>query len=80
MVDAFAKRLRGALLRPGDDGYDEARKVWNAMTDRRPGVIVQCAGTADVMAAVTLARDHGDERLRWRSQGDTAPGHFGVRS
>jgi FAD/FMN-containing dehydrogenase len=58
-VDQFAKRLRGALLRPGDGGYDEARKVWNGMTDRRPGVIVQCAGAADVMAAVTLARDHG---------------------
>ena len=58
-VDEFAKRLRGALLRPGDTGYDEARTVWNGMTDRRPGVIVQCAGAADVMAAVNLARDHG---------------------
>jgi FAD binding domain/Berberine and berberine like len=58
-VDEFAKRLRGALLRPGDDGYDEARKVRNGLTDRRPGVIVQCAGAADVMAAVNVARDHG---------------------
>jgi hypothetical protein len=58
-VDAFAKRLRGGLLRPGDAGYDEARTVWNGTTDRRPGVIVQCAGAADVVAAVNLARDHG---------------------
>src|SRR5215471_5039379 len=58
-VDEFAKQLRGALLRPGDGGYDEARKVWNGMTDRRPGIIVQCAGAADVMAAVNLAREHG---------------------
>ena len=58
-VDDFAKQLRGGLLRPGDGGYDEARKVWNGMTDRRPGIIVQCAGAADVMAAVNLAREHG---------------------
>jgi FAD/FMN-containing dehydrogenase len=58
-VDALATRLRGALLRPGDAGYDAARTVWNGMTDRRPGLIVQCAGAADVIAAVGVARVHG---------------------
>ena len=50
--------LRGALLRPGDDGYDEARTVWNAMVDREPAAIARCTGTADVVAAVAVAREH----------------------
>ena len=43
-VEAFRAGLRGQLLRPGDDGYDEARKVWNGMFDRRPALIARCAG------------------------------------
>jgi FAD/FMN-containing dehydrogenase len=58
-VQHFADRLRGRLLRPGDGGYDEARKVWNGMIDRHPALIARCAGAADVMMAVHLARDHG---------------------
>jgi FAD/FMN-containing dehydrogenase len=58
-VYALGARLRGPLLRPGDDGYDAARTVWNAMIDRRPSIIACCAGTADVIAAVTFAREHG---------------------
>src|SRR5438046_3732000 len=54
----FAAGLRGPLLRPGDGGYDEARKVWNGMIDRRPALIARCAGAADVMAAVRFARTH----------------------
>jgi FAD/FMN-containing dehydrogenase len=57
-VEKFKSSLRGELLRPGDDGYDEARTIWNAMIDRRPALIVRCAGTADVIAAVNLARKH----------------------
>ncbi len=49
--------IRGAVFRPGDDGYDEARAVWNGMIDRHPGLIVRCAGTADVIACVNLARE-----------------------
>src|SRR5579885_3384329 len=52
----FADRLRGPLLKPGDRGYDEARIVWNGMIDRRPALIVRCAGPADVIAAVNFAR------------------------
>jgi FAD/FMN-containing dehydrogenase len=57
-VDALKASLRGELLRAGDDGYDEARKVWNGMIDKRPGLIARCAGVADVISAVDFARTH----------------------
>ncbi len=50
-------RLDGALLLPGEPGYDDARTVWNAMVDRRPRVIVHCASVGDVVAAVRAARE-----------------------
>jgi FAD/FMN-containing dehydrogenase len=50
--------LRGELLCPDDDHYESARKIHNGMIDRRPALIVRCAGVADVMTAVTFARDH----------------------
>ena len=49
--------FRGRLLAPQDDGYDQARVVQNGLVDRRPGLIVQCSGTADVIDAVNLARE-----------------------
>jgi len=48
----------GSLLTPDDPGYEDARKVFNAMIDRRPAVIARCSGVADVMAALALAREH----------------------
>jgi FAD/FMN-containing dehydrogenase len=57
-VQNFADSLRGPLLQPGEGGYDEARKVWNGMIDRRPALIARCAGVADVIAAVRFARTH----------------------
>lgn len=57
-VHAFKTSLRGALLCPGDDGYDAARTVYNAMIDRRPALIARCAGAADVIAGVQFARAH----------------------
>ena len=48
--------LRGEVLQSQDVGYDDARKIWNAMIDRYPGLIIRCNGVSDVMAAVNLAR------------------------
>src|SRR5438093_3162614 len=56
-VQAFAAGVRGAVLRPGDDGYDEARAIWNGLIDRQPALIVQCTGAADVVDAVHFARE-----------------------
>src|SRR3954469_3097654 len=56
-IGAFAARVRGPVLRPGDPGYDEARAIWNGLIDRRPALIVQCTGSADVVDAVNFARD-----------------------
>jgi FAD/FMN-containing dehydrogenase len=58
VLTTFRAAFRGQVLTPTDAGYDEQRKIWNGMIDRRPGLIVRCTGTADVVAAVKLARDH----------------------
>src|ERR1700739_1817776 len=73
-VQNFAAGLRGPLLRPGDNGYDEARKVWNGMIDRRPALIARCAGVADVIAAVRFVRDH-EVLVSVRGGGHNAPGN-----
>ncbi len=52
-------RLRGPLLVAGDPGYDDARSIWNAMIDRRPGAIARCLGVADILASVQFARERG---------------------
>jgi FAD/FMN-containing dehydrogenase len=52
----FRPSLRGQLILPADPGYDEARKVHNAMIDKHPALIVRCAGVADVIASVQFAR------------------------
>jgi FAD/FMN-containing dehydrogenase len=54
----FMSSVRGAVITPDDDSYDAVRSVWNGMIDRRPGAIVRCAGSADVVAAVRFAREH----------------------
>jgi FAD/FMN-containing dehydrogenase len=57
-VEQFQANLRGGLLRPGDAGYDEARKVWNGMIDKRPALIARCVGALDVIRCVEFARTH----------------------
>ena len=55
----LARRVDGPVLLPGEDAYEEARTLFNAMIDRRPAAIVQCTSAADVAATVSAARDAG---------------------
>ena len=57
-IEKLRSKMRGAVLCPGQDGYDTARTVPNAMIDRRPAAIARCTGAADVIASVRFAREH----------------------
>src|SRR5262245_44023701 len=57
-IEEFRKSLGGDLLRPGDAGYDPARRLYNAMIDKRPALIARCAGVSDILRAVDFARTH----------------------
>jgi FAD/FMN-containing dehydrogenase len=72
-VKDFAGALRGRLIRPDAPDYDAARSVYNAMIDRRPALIARCVDVADVIAAVTFAREHGLP-LAVRGGGHSGPG------
>ena len=58
-LQAFVEGVRGVVLTSGDPGYDDARGIWNGLIDRRPALIVQCTGAADVVDAVNFAREQG---------------------
>jgi FAD/FMN-containing dehydrogenase len=58
-IDSLRSSVRGTIVQPGDAAYDTVRKVYNAMIDKRPALIVRCVDTADVIAAVNYARDEG---------------------
>jgi FAD/FMN-containing dehydrogenase len=73
VVEAFKASLRGVLLRPGDVGYDDTRKIHNGMIDRRPALIACCAGVADVLTGVRFAREH-DLLVSVRGGGHGMPG------
>jgi FAD/FMN-containing dehydrogenase len=73
-ADEFKAGLRGQLLSADDDGYDRARKLWNGMFDRRPALIARCAGAADVIRAVSFARDNR-LAIAVRGGGHSFPGH-----
>ena len=55
-ADALRGVVRGELIFSGDPGFDKARSLWNAIHDRRPGLILRCAGANDVVAAINFAR------------------------
>jgi FAD/FMN-containing dehydrogenase len=59
VVEELRRSLQGELLCPGNEGYDEARSLWNAMFDKRPALIVRCAEAADIISSVNFARTHG---------------------
>src|SRR5512141_1536091 len=61
LVGHLKDNVRGLVMSPGEAGYDDARRIWNAMIDRRPAVIVRCAGAEDVRYSVAFARDQGLE-------------------
>jgi FAD/FMN-containing dehydrogenase len=67
-------RFRGALLRPGEEGYDEARRIWNGAIDRHPALIARCAGADDVATAVRFARER-DLPVSVRGGGHAVAGH-----
>jgi hypothetical protein len=69
-------RFTGTLIGPDDNGYDEARRVYNGMVDRYPALIARCESVADVSAAVMHARTHGME-ISVRGGAHSAPG-FGT--
>jgi hypothetical protein len=73
-IAALRSRFRGALLRPNEEGYDEARRVWNGAIDRRPALIARCAGSDDVVEAVRFAREH-ELTISVRGGGHAVAGH-----
>jgi hypothetical protein len=73
-VEDLRAHFRGALLRPGEEGYEEARQVWNGAIDRRPALVARCAGADDVVLAVRFAREH-DLPVSVRGGGHSVLGH-----
>lgn len=57
-IEELKGKLRGELVQPQDEGYDEVRAIWNAMIDRRPALILRCSGVADVVEAINFAREN----------------------
>jgi FAD/FMN-containing dehydrogenase len=66
--------FRGALLRPSEEGYDEARRVWNGAIDRHPALIARCAGADDVVEAMRFARER-ELPVTVRGGGHAVAGH-----
>jgi FAD/FMN-containing dehydrogenase len=60
-LTSLASTFSGVLLRQGDDGYEEARRVHNGLIDKRPALIARCRGTADIVDALAFARSTGLE-------------------
>jgi FAD/FMN-containing dehydrogenase len=73
-ITDFKAKLRGTLIHPGDSDYDSVRIVWNGMIDRRPGLVAQCHGVADVITSIDFARSHG-LRVAVRGGGHNVAGY-----
>ena len=61
IIKNLKDQVKGQIVLPGDPNYNEVREIWNAMIDRRPAVIIQCAEADDVPHAISYARDNGLE-------------------
>ncbi len=61
ITDSLKSKVKGQIVLPTDSSYDEVREIWNAMIDRRPALIVQCAEADDVPPAIAFARENGLE-------------------
>ncbi len=72
-ITRFAQTFRGTVIQPGDPAYEEARKLYNGMIDKRPRIIARCAGVADVIAAVNFGREQG-LLIAIRGGGHNGPG------
>jgi FAD/FMN-containing dehydrogenase len=57
-IEHFKSGVSGSVLRPVDDGYEGARRIWNAMVDKRPALIARCRAVSDIVSSVHFARDH----------------------
>jgi FAD/FMN-containing dehydrogenase len=75
-MEQLRQQVRGELVSPGDEGYEQARRVYNGMIDKRPLLVLQARDAADVMAAVVYARENALE-LSVRGGGHSVPG-FGT--
>jgi FAD/FMN-containing dehydrogenase len=73
-TDQLRRTFAGDIITPGDGIYDEARRLWNAVHDRRPAIIVRPTTVAEVATAIRFGRDH-DLELAVRSGGHSAAGH-----
>jgi len=73
-VKSFRETFGDEVITPGDDGYDDARRVWNAIFDRRPALLVRPTGPQGVATAIRFARDHGLE-IAVRGGAHSAAGH-----
>jgi FAD/FMN-containing dehydrogenase len=72
-IQELAASLRGAVLRPGDAGYEQAIHIYNGMIDKHPALIAHCVDVADVIASVNFAREH-ELTLAVRGGGHSGPG------
>src|ERR1044072_2980657 len=69
----LAEGLHGELVTPASEDYDQARSIWNAAHDRRPALVIRCAGVSDVIRGVDFARSEGLS-LALRGGGHSIPG------
>src|SRR5919197_3287180 len=73
-LDQLGRSFTGEIVTPDADGYDDARRVWNAVFDRRPALVVRPASVDDVIAAIRFGREL-DLELSIRGGGHSAVGH-----